>query len=278
MTPEEAAKKIILAIDVSWDTEVRRIAQEIGTHVGLVKVGLQAFCANGPGIVRDVRHFGCGVMLDLKLNDIPNTVAEAMAAIVPHGVALTTMHVDAGPDAMTAVVAARDAAHAKHPNRDTLPKTKIVGITVLTSLRHADLIRTGTQPELALHLGPQDVLVDVVSKKESAAVRELVLRRARLAKECGLDGIVCSPQEISAVREACGKDFLVITPGVRPAWAAVNDQKRVMTPSEAVQAGSDYLVIGRPILQPPPDVGTPEDAVKRIVKELCGKDEVTHAA
>jgi orotidine-5'-phosphate decarboxylase len=128
-------------------------------------------------------------------------------------------------------------------------------------------------------IGSGDMVAEAIADAEEKAMKEIVKKRAVFAKECGLDGVISSPKEIAMIREACGKEFLIVTPGVRPEWAAANDQekKRIMTPGEAVFAGASYLVIGRPITNPPALIGTAQTAAQLIVKEICAETEVTHA-
>jgi len=277
MKPEEAAKRIIVALDSDDHVTIVGAAEKVGAHIGMAKIGLEAFTAFGPRIVHDVHAAGCSVFLDLKFKDIPSTVAAAVRNATHLGVSLMNMHVDAGPEAMRAAVAARDAAWAIHEKKGKQPKPLILGVTVLTSLSHKDLVATGSQPKTDVLFGSAELVAEAVADAENRAVKDMVRKRALLAQACGLDGAISSPQEIALIREACGEGFLIVTPGVRPAWAAANDQKRVMTPAEAIQAGADYLVIGRPITKPPPVVGSPELAVKLIVKEICGTAEVADA-
>jgi len=198
-----------------------------------VKVGLEFYGANGPEGVRAVVATGIPVFLDLKLHDIPNTVAGAMKALAPLGAAIVNVHASGGAAMMCA---AADAA------RKTERRAKLIAVTVLTSLEDRDL------PDVGL----------------SGTALAQAVRLAILAKASGLDGVVCSPHEIAAVRAACGPGFLIVTPGVRPAGGDLGDQKRVMTPLEAVQAGADILVIGRPITAAP----DPVEAARRIAAEL----------
>ena len=230
--------QILLAIDT---TEVATAsAQAAATRgvVGGIKLGLEFFTAAGPAGVRTVTAGGVPLFLDLKLHDIPNTVAGAVRAVTPLRPALLTVHA-AGGSAM--LRAARDAAgEAAAKTGD--PRPRIVAVTVLTSLAEADMDAIGQR-------GP---------------ITDQARRLAALAKSCGLDGVVCSPHEIAALRAECGADFLLVVPGIRPAWAAAGDQKRVMTPAEAAQLGADYLVIGRPITA----ADDPAAAARRIAAEV----------
>jgi len=205
---------VFVALDVPRKIEALQLAQLLSPHVGGFKVGLELFCSAGPAIVEEIG--AASVFLDLKFHDIPNTVAGASRAAARLGVKIFNMHCLGGLEMMKA-----GATAAREINGDT----KIIGVTVLTSHDAAQLQQIGLAEEPAL------------------AVRRLAL----LAREAELDGVVCSPHEIEAVRKECGADFLLVTPGVRPAGAALGDQKRVMTPQQALQAGADWLVVGRPI-------------------------------
>jgi orotidine-5'-phosphate decarboxylase len=278
MTPQEAAKRIIVALDSTDPAAIMNVVRQLGPHVGMVKVGLEAYVALGPGIVHEIHKEQCSVFLDLKFEDIPNTVAGAVRAATQLGVAALNVHVAAGEEAMRAAVKARDDAWKIHPLNMKQAKPLLLGVTVLTSLKHKHLVKAGAAAAPKPNIGPPDRVEVVTAAAEDKALKEIVRTRAVFAKECGLDGIISSPQEIALVREACGKEFLIVTPGVRPEWAATNDQNkdRVMPPGEAVLAGADYLVIGRPILKPPPLVGSPQMAAQLIVKEICAAKEAAH--
>ena len=214
-------------------TDAASLARRLRGHVAGVKLGLEFFVANGPGGVRAVADAGMPVFLDLKLHDIPNTVAGAMASAVALAPAIVTIHAGGGGAMMRA--AAEAARKAKSP-------PLVVAVTVLTSLDDGDLDSVGQRPPTL----------------------EQAVRLALLAKESGLGGVVCSPHEVAAVRKSCGVGFKLVVPGIRPASAALGDQKRVMTPAEAVAAGADHLVIGRPITQ----ARDPVAAARAIVAEL----------
>jgi orotidine-5'-phosphate decarboxylase len=177
---------------------------------------------------------GVPVFLDVKLHDIPNTVVGAMKALAPLGASIVNVHASGGAAMMKAAVEAAASVS---------PRPKVIAVTVLTSLEAADLSAMGI----------------------AGTPLEQVARLAKLAKGAGIDGVVCSPQEIAAVRAACGRDFLIVTPGVRPAGGALGDQKRVMTPEEALKAGADFLVIGRPITGAP----DPAEAARKIAADLA---------
>jgi orotidine-5'-phosphate decarboxylase len=212
---------IFCAVDTTDAVAAAALATRLGGSVGGLKLGLEFFTAHGPEGYRALAASGLPIFLDLKFHDIPNTVAAAVRSIAPLAPAITTVHAGGGPAMMRAAAEAAREMEAK----TGVARPKIVGVTVLTSMDADDLEATGVG-------GP---------------MQDQVLRLAVLAKESGLDGVVCSPREIEAVRAECGSDFLLVVPGIRPAGAAVGDQKRVMTPAEALARGADVLVIGRPI-------------------------------
>lgn len=235
-----AANPVFVSIDTTAVDTARTLAQGLAGLVGGVKLGLEFFVAQGPAGVRAVLGGDSEVpfFLDLKLHDIPNTVAGGVRAALPLTPAFMTIHTSGGPAMMRAAAEAAAAGGAKRP--------RILGVTVLTSLDDGDLGAVG----------------------QSTPVAGQVERLARLARDCGLDGVVCSPNEVAALRAACGPDFILMVPGIRPAWAAVNDQKRIMTPAQAMAAGASHLVIGRPITAEP----DPADAARRINAELFGEE------
>ncbi|MCX7353606.1 MAG: orotidine-5'-phosphate decarboxylase [Alphaproteobacteria bacterium] len=224
---------VYVALDMTDAAEAASLAKRLRGHVGGVKLGLEFFVANGPGGIRAVSDAGLPVFLDLKLHDIPNTVAGAMASAAALNPAIVTTHAGGGAAMMRA--ASEAAAAAKHP-------PLVIAVTVLTSLDDQDLEAVG---------------------QRSPALEQAV-RLALLAKESGLGGVVCSPHEVAAIRARCGTDFKLVVPGIRPASAALGDQKRVMTPAQAIAAGADHLVIGRPITQAPDPVA----AAQAIAAEL----------
>jgi orotidine-5'-phosphate decarboxylase len=234
---KELARKIIIALDVKNKEEARKVLDSL-PEARVFKVGLELFTAEGPGMIDLVKSYGKEVFLDLKLHDIPNTVAGAVRAAVKHGVSMLTLHTSGGREMMKkAVETARETAE-----KENKPLPLLLGVTVLTSLKDDDLKEIGF----------------------SAGTREQVLRLARLATEAGIEGLVCSPQEIDLLRAELGQEIKIITPGIRPAWAEAQDQKRIMTPAEAIKKGADFLVIGRPITQAQP----PAEAFVRVVREL----------
>jgi orotidine-5'-phosphate decarboxylase len=228
------ANPILAAIDTTDLAEARRLARTIAPHIGGLKLGLEFFNRHGLAGVAEIAA-GQELFLDLKLHDIPNTVAGGIRAVASLKPALLTIHAGGGVAMMRAAL---DAA------REATPETRIVAVTVLTSLDETDLAAVGQQ-------GP---------------VAEQVQRLALLAREAGLHGVVCSPKEAAALRTLCGPDFLLVVPGIRPVGAAVGDQKRVMSPREALAAGASRLVIGRPITE----AADPAEAARAIHAEILG--------
>jgi orotidine-5'-phosphate decarboxylase len=224
---------IFVALDTPSLDRARMLAHTLRSFVGGVKLGLEFYGANGPDGVRAIAAVGAPVFLDLKLHDIPNTVAGAMKALMPIGAAILNVHASGGAAMMRA---AAEAARTSERH------AKIIAVTVLTSLEDRELPQIGV----------------------SGTALEQAVRLAVLAKDSGLDGVVCSPHEIAAVRTACGPGFLIVTPGVRPAGGELGDQKRVMTPKQAMDAGADILVVGRPIT----GASDPVQAARRIAADL----------
>lgn len=237
-----AHERILAALDVPDLPGALALVEQLRGKVGGFKVGLELCTAAGaPQVVRAVAAAGGSVFLDLKLSDIPNTVVGAVRSACALGpaVRMLTIHTHGGAAMLRA---AADAARAAGEQRPLL-----LGVTVMTSIDQGAL-----RDELEI----------------TAGLEEHVVHLARMAQACGLDGVVASPHEIAAIRAACGPDLLVVTPGVRPGWAASGDQRRVMTPAEALRAGCDYMVIGRPITAAPAEVGGPAQAAARIAAEL----------
>ncbi len=230
-----AEDRIIVALDTPSSEVALGYVSTLMPGVSQFKVGLELFCSAGPGVIDEISDSGGRVFLDLKLHDIPNTVSGAGRALNDAGVWMTNLHASGGPEMMGAA-------------REALPDTLLLAVTVLSSL---------DQEVLSEYLGIQ------------ASVEEAVSRWAHRAEMEGLDGVVCSPREIEAVRSVVGSDFLVVTPGIRPAWSEMGDHRRATSPGEALQRGADYLVIGRPIT----GAADPREAVRRVVNEIEGEDD-----
>jgi orotidine-5'-phosphate decarboxylase len=228
---------LIFPLDVSTYEEAIRHVDLLKEYVGLFKVGLELFVSVGPKILRAIKdRCEAGVFLDLKFHDIPATVKNACLAASGYGVTFTTVHCDEGGGLLRSVV-------ENNPS-----DTKILAITVLTSLETEDLKQ----------LGYSDTYINDISK--------LVMLRARMAKEAGCSGVVCSGLEVEKVKAELGKDFLVVTPGIRPAWSVVgkDDQKRIITPLQAIKRGADYIVVGRPIRA----AKEPIEAAEKVLDEI----------
>ncbi len=230
--------RIIVALDFPAAAAALALVERLDPARCRLKVGKELFTRAGPGLVERLRGAGFEVFLDLKFHDIPNTVAAACAAAAELGVWMVNVHASGGGRMLAA---ARERL-ARYPN-----PPRLIAVTLLTSLEDADLAEIGFQ----------------------GTTMDNVLRLARLAKNQGLDGVVCSPQEAAPVRRMLGPDFLLVTPGVRPAATTLGDQKRVMTPREALLAGADYLVIGRPITAAP----DPLAALSEIERSLGPGDD-----
>lgn len=232
-------ERLIFALDVPDTATALACVHELKDHVGLFKVGLELFYAEGHALLRELaKALGAHrIFLDLKLYDIPATVLGALKRIPP-GVALVTVPTDLGPTALQKIVAGTAFA--------------VLAVTVLTSMNGADLLALGYELQNA-----QDPT-------------RLVVRKAKLAQEAGCRGVVCSGREVKAVKEACGPDFLAVCPGIRPAWANVSgdDQKRIVTPFEAISNGADYIVVGRPIRQADVKVAAARQVVEEIAMAL----------
>jgi orotidine-5'-phosphate decarboxylase len=215
----------------------------------MFKVGKQLFTAEGPNVVRGIRISGGRVFLDLKFKDIPNTVAGAADSATRLGISMFNVHCDGGFKMMEAAAKAAEKTSAELG----IACPVVLGVTVLTSMDYPELC--GVFP-----LNP-----DLPADEQDRFIRELVLSRAALARKAGLHGVVASPREAKAVREACGANFTIVTPGIRPTGVSADDQVRIDTPRAAITAGSDYLVIGRPITE----AVDPVEAAKRINDEVA---------
>jgi orotidine-5'-phosphate decarboxylase len=230
----QARERLIVALDVSDRASALNLAKRLGGACGWLKVGLELFTAAGPGVVEEIAAQGYSVFLDLKFHDIPNTVAGAVRSAANLGARMITLHAGGGA-AMLA--AAHSALHG------VVNPPQLLAVTVLTSMDAVQL---------------NDVGVPVSPEAQ-------VERLARLGLSAGIRGFVCSPQEVSRLRQLTGPEGVLVTPGVRPAGAAVGDQKRIATPAEAIRQGASYLVVGRPITQ----ADDPKQAAEAIVAEMA---------
>ena len=244
---ERARQKLILALDFPTIEPAVELAKRLSSVVGILKINIQLFTFAGPSAVETLAQLGPGIFLDLKFHDIPNTVKGAVrsAATLP-SVVFLDVHALGGLEMMRAAARARDEAKAAKS-----PVPKLLAITILTSMDNAALRGVGI----------------------AGSASRRVVQLARLAQKAGMDGVVASPHEIRAIRRACGKNFLIVVPGIRPALGVgpaggrkrkTDDQARVASPGEAIRAGADYLVIGRPITAAP----DPETAARAIVEEI----------
>ena len=227
--------KIIVALDYPQAAPALELARRLQPALCRLKVGKELFTAAGPQLVEQLQRLGFEIFLDLKFHDIPNTTAQACKSAAALGVWMVNVHALGGRRMLEAARAA--LAHVER-------RPQLIAVTILTSMAQGDL------HDIGIELSPA----------------QMVSRLARLTQACGLDGVVCSAQEAATLRSQCGADFRLVTPGIRPAQAAVDDQARIMTPSAALAAGASYLVIGRPITQAP----DPLQALRDILKETGG--------
>ena len=226
----KATDKIVVALDVATKSEAMRLVEQLREQISFFKIGLQLYTAEGPEIVRAVTASGAKIFLDLKLHDIPHTVARAVESASELGVQMLTIHLSGGSEMIRAAVAA------------TKREMSILGVTVLTSSTQQTLDEIGIEEQLDRH----------------------VLRLGNLGVAAGIDGLVASPFEARFLRSEFGDKIKIVVPGIRPSWSELDDQKRFMTPREAIEAGADYLVIGRPVTAH----RNPLEAVAKILREL----------
>ena len=219
-----AKDKLIFALETDDSAKIRELRENLAPFVSWFKIGFQAFTAMGPACFKVLKEDGYNVFLDLKFHDIPNTVARDVGTMTKRGTNMINMHASGGFDMMQAARFSADAASAEAG----IARPILLGLTLLTSMGEAEFqANFGSKRRLT----PQ------------------VVHLAKEAKRAGLDGVCASPLEIEAIREACGDDFVIVTPGIRPEWASQGDQRRFTTPSEAIRRGADYIVVGRPILE-----------------------------
>jgi orotidine-5'-phosphate decarboxylase len=248
-----AREKLIVALDVETAREALELFRALREYVSVFKIGSQLFTASGPRIVRDIVKAGGRVFLDLKFHDIPNTVAAASVEAARLGVWMLNVHAAGGREMMQRTV----EAVAEVSQKEGFARPRLIAVTVLTSSDNATLTEIGVQVDAATQ----------------------VTRLAQLAHECGMDGIVASPHEVAMVRariassnSATQDNFLIVTPGVRPTGSPSHDQRRVMTPLEAVRAGADYLVVGRAIIK----AHDPARAAQEVVAEMSGASAISN--
>lgn len=233
----KAKDKLIVALDFDTKEKAIDMIQKLETDVEIFKVGLELYLASKGKVVEYLHEKGRKVFLDLKFMDIPNTAAGAAREATKMGVFMFNVHVPGGKQMM---ISAREAVEQVAVGGQ--PKPLLIGVTVLTSLDQNDLSQLGITQD----------------------VKDLVIARAKLAKEAGLDGVVASPKEASEIKNACGKEFISVCPGIRPTWAATGDQKRIMTPKDAINQGASYLVVGRPIT----GADDPAEAARKVLEEM----------
>jgi len=237
MSPKD---RLIVALDVDTEEKAIKMLDKLENDVKFFKVGFELFSSCGPAIIKIIKEKDCDVFLDLKFHDIPNTVSKAAAAVTRLGVFMFNVHALGGYDMM------KEAEEASRREAEKLGMTRpiVLAVTILTSMDENGLKKVGV----------------------NANIQSEVLRLAKLAKAAGLDGVVASPSEAKAIREEMGKDFLIVTPGVRPALSASYDQKRIATPEEAIKAGADYIVVGRPITEAKDPASSAQEILKEIEK------------
>lgn len=231
-------ERLIVALDVDTLDQAQGLVCQLASEVGMFKIGKQLFTHAGPQAVRLIQELGGEIFLDLKFHDIPNTVAKAAVEATRLGVKMFNVHASGSLEMMRATVKEVRRVCRQEKRRRPI----MLAVTVLTSLNQDDLQRVGVERKVA----------------------DQVVRLALLTKEAGMDGVVASPHEVADIREACGRRFVIVTPGIRPAAVSHNDQQRVMTPRDAVRAGVDYIVVGRPIVE----AKDPVAAARSIVAEM----------
>jgi orotidine-5'-phosphate decarboxylase len=231
-------ERLIVALDVDTLEQATDLVRSLANDVGMFKIGKQLFTHAGPQAVRAIEELGGEIFLDLKFHDIPSTVAKAAIEATRLGVKMFNVHASGSLEMMRTTVKEVERVCRQEKRRRPI----MLAVTVLTSLNQDDLKRVGVNNKVAAQ----------------------VVRLALLTKEAGMDGVVASPREVADIRLACGRRFVIVTPGIRPADAFRNDQQRVMTPSDAVRAGVDYIVVGRPIIEAP----VPIAAARAIVAEM----------
>lgn len=237
-SPGSLRERLILALDVDDLAKVKSVVGLLAGEVGMFKVGKQLFTHAGPQAVKLIQGMGGEVFLDLKFHDIPTTVAKAAIEATRLGVKMFNVHASGSLEMMRLTV--REVSRVCR--QESLRRPMMLAVTVLTSLNKSDLEKVGVDGEVA----------------------DQVIRLALLTREAGMEGVVASPQEVAAIRASCGRRFIIVTPGIRPQKGKRDDQRRVMTPEEAIRAGVDYIVVGRPIME----AKDPLSAVREIISEM----------
>jgi orotidine-5'-phosphate decarboxylase len=235
---ESVKPELIVALDFDSKEKALKLVEELGSPVKHYKVGLELFSRAGTEAVKELSKLGKKVFLDLKYHDIPNTVKSAAKVAIEAGVFMYNLHALGGFELMKQVA----EFNAEYAEKIGVAKPLVIAVTVLTSMKEDDLKEVGIE----------------------RSVNEEVLKLAELAKRAGLNGVVCSAKEVRLIKENLGEDFLTVTPGIRPSWAAKNDQKRVVTPRMAKELGTDFIVVGRPITKAP----NPKKAAERVIEEI----------
>lgn len=232
--------RLIVALDVSHPEKALGLVDVLKPCAGMFKVGMELFYNAGGEIVKEIKKKGCRVFLDLKLHDIPNTVAGAARALTRLGPDMINVHAPGGPE----MIRAAAAAVREEADRQGTARPRVIAVTVLTSIDQKTFSLMGI----------------------NGKIEDFVAGWSRLAMDCGLDGVVASPEEVPVIRKACGPDFIIVTPGVRPSWSAAGDQKRFTTPAAAISAGATQIVVGRPIT----GSSDPLASAMKIIDEIKG--------
>lgn len=244
MVNEEIRNKLVLALDVEDIEEAKQMVDELSPYIGTFKVGLQLFCGYGLEIVNYIKEKNADFFLDVKLHDIPNTVEKASYNVIKNGANFFNVHATGGIEMMKAAKKGAMEASEKYGTKKPL----VLAVTVLTSIN-------------------QETLTNELSNKES--VENFVIQLAKNAKLAGLDGVVASAKELKAIKENVGKDFIVLTPGIRPKWSLKDDQQRVATPASAINDGADFIVLGRAVTKADDRI----EAMKKIYEEIQGENK-----
>lgn len=237
-----ARDRLIVALDVPTVDDATRLAEKLYEHVGLFKVGLELYARHGTSVFAALKQFERPIFFDCKFLDIPTTVARASQQLVGHNILMFNIHATGGAAMLKATV---EAVHSDAAEKNIAPPL-ILAVTILTSLGDAAL-----RDELGWNI----------------RVDQAVEKLAVMSRDCGVDGVVASALEAARIRQLCGDDFVIVTPGIRPEWAGSDDQARAMTPAQALASGVDYIVVGRPITRHE----NPADAARRIVEEMATK-------